>query len=65
MGEIKTFVDKETHIKVLQYEIANLGKKYQPTEEGTGHFNTAISVLKARIKEIENNSGWPYHGETN
>jgi len=26
---------------------------YDPDKEGTGHFNTTISVLEQRIKEIQ------------
>jgi len=35
-------------IEVLRHEY------YKPQEEGTGHFNTAISVLQHRIDEIKN-----------
>jgi hypothetical protein len=35
-------------IEVLRHEY------YKPQEEGTGHFNTAISVLQHRLDEIKN-----------
>jgi hypothetical protein len=39
---------------VLQTEVETLRRYYyNPHAEGTGHFNTAISVLEQRIKEIE------------
>jgi hypothetical protein len=45
---------KIEYLAVLRNEVANLQRDYyKPNEEGTGHFNTAISVLKQRIKEIE------------
>jgi len=41
------------YIAVLQSEIDTLEKHYyKPQSEGTGHFNTAISVLKFRIEEL-------------
>ena len=47
-------VDKIDYISVLRNEIAVLKKYYyDETSEGTGHFNTAISVLKQRIVDIE------------
>jgi hypothetical protein len=27
---------------------------YNPDEEGTGHYNTAIGVLKFRVEELRN-----------
>lgn len=46
-------VDKQVYINVLRNEIEVLKKYYyKPTEEGTGHFNTAISVLEQRIKDV-------------
>jgi hypothetical protein len=45
---------QEDYISVLKNEIEILKKNYyDETQEGTGHFNTAISVLKQRIKDIE------------
>jgi hypothetical protein len=39
---------------VLQTEVETLRRYYYkgPDEPGTGHFNTAISVLEFRIKEL-------------
>ena len=46
---------KQLYLSVLRNEAALLKSQYyKPQEEGTGHFNTAISVLEYRIKEIEN-----------
>jgi hypothetical protein len=46
---------KQRYLSVLRNEVALLKSQYyKPQEEGTGHFNTAISVLEYRIKEIEN-----------
>jgi hypothetical protein len=43
------------YLAVLRNEVSLLKSQYfKPQEEGTGHFNTAISVLEFRIKEIEN-----------
>jgi hypothetical protein len=47
----------------LRKEISVLQTKYRPDEEGTGHFNTAISVLESRIKEIESDMNWPFPNE--
>ena len=63
MGEIKTWTDKSQYLAVLRKEISVLQTKYQPHEEGTGHFNTAISVLESRIKEIESEMNWPFPNE--
>jgi len=60
MGEIKTWTDKSQYLAVLRKEISVLQTKYRPDEEGTGHFNTAISVLESRIKEIESEMNWPF-----
>ena len=47
-------VDKIDYISVLRNEIAVLKKYYyDETSGGTGHFNTAIGVLKQRIADIE------------
>lgn len=41
-------------LQVLKNEIKYLQTLYQPeTQEGTGHFNTAIGVLRWRIQELE------------
>ncbi len=63
MGEIKTWTDKSQYLVVLRKEISVLQTKYRPHEEGTGHFNTAISVLESRIKEIESEMNWPFPNE--
>jgi hypothetical protein len=60
MGEIRTWTDREVYLSVLKKEISVLQTKYKPHEEGTGHFNTAISVLESRIKEIEDELSWPF-----
>jgi hypothetical protein len=43
---------REEYVAVLMNEIETLRRYYKPSEEGTGHFNTAINVLEQRIKEI-------------
>jgi hypothetical protein len=63
MGEIRTWTDKSVYLDVLRKEISVLQTKYKPDEEGTGHFNTAISVLESRIKEIESEMNWPFPNE--
>ena len=63
MGEIRTWTDREVYLTVLKKEISVLQTKYKPYEEGTGHFNTAISVLESRIKEIESEMNWPFPNE--
>jgi len=60
MGEIRTWTDKNEYLNVLKKEIEVLKSRYNPNEEGTGHFNTAISVLQSRIEEIENELNWPF-----
>ena len=48
-------VNKETYLAVLKEEkIKLLTEFYKPDEEGTGHFNTAASVLQFRIEQLEN-----------
>jgi hypothetical protein len=47
------YVPRREYIAVLQNEIETLKRfYYKPMEEGTGHFNTAISVLTQRIQEL-------------
>lgn len=47
-------LSKEAYIKVLKQEHQTLLQEfYKPQEEGTGHFNTAASVLEWRIKSLE------------
>lgn len=52
---MKTFdTSREEYIAVLQTEVETLKRfYYRPLEEGTGHFNTAISVLEQRIKDLQ------------
>ncbi len=50
---VKNKITKKTHLKVLEKEINILEKKYyKPNSGGTGHYNTAISVLKERMNDI-------------
>lgn len=47
-------IDKETYLEVLKTERNKILKDYyRPQEEGTGHFNTAASVLQMRIEQIK------------
>jgi len=47
------YVPRREYIAVLQNEVETLKRYYfKPNEEGTGHFNTAISVLEHRISEL-------------
>jgi hypothetical protein len=41
------------YIDMLKQERQVLLDRYDPYSEGTGHFNTAVSVLTARIQELE------------
>jgi hypothetical protein len=46
---------REEYIAVLETEVETLRRYYfKPETEGTGHFNTAITVLEKRIEEIRN-----------
>ena len=48
------FTSREEYIAVLQTEMETLLRYYyKPGTEGTGHFNTAASVLEERIKELQ------------
>jgi len=48
------FTSREEYIAVLQNEVEILRRYYyNPQTSGTGHFNTAISVLEARIEELQ------------
>jgi hypothetical protein len=48
-------ITKEQYIAVLEMERQTLLRDYfKPHTEGTGHFNTAVSVLKHRIEELKN-----------
>jgi len=60
MGEVRVWKDKEIHIEVLEKEIAVLRTRYNPDMEGTGHYNTAISVLEDRVKELKREITWPF-----
>jgi len=60
MGEIRMWTDKTQYIAVLRKEIQVLKTRYNPELEGTGHFNTAISVLEGRIEELEDEMTWPF-----
>jgi hypothetical protein len=45
---------KEEYIAVLQTEVETLRRYYyKPETEGTGHFNTAATVLEHRINELK------------
>lgn len=45
---------KEEYIAVLQTEAETLRRYYfKPDAEGTGHFNTAATVLEHRINELK------------
>jgi hypothetical protein len=45
----------EEYVAVLETEAETLRRYYyNPDQEGTGHFNTAVTVLENRIKEIKN-----------
>ena len=47
---------REEYVAVLENEIETLRRYYfKPQEEGTGHYNTTISVLESRVKEIKQN----------
>ena len=47
------YVPRREYIAVLRNEVETLRRYYKPMEEGTGHFNTAISVLEQRINELD------------
>ena len=45
---------KEEYLAVLKSEIQTLKMYYfKPNEEGTGHYNTAISVLEERYNTLQ------------
>ena len=60
MGEVRTWVDRETQIKVLQKEIALLEARYAAMEHDGGTLNTTISVLRSRVDEILKEVNWPF-----
>jgi hypothetical protein len=45
-------------VQMLECEIAELRKRLQPHD--TGHINTAISVLEARVQELKSGKDDPY-----
>jgi hypothetical protein len=45
-------------IQMLECEIAELRARLQPHD--TGHINTAIGVLEARVKELRSGEADPY-----
>jgi len=48
---------REEYVAVLMNEVETLRRYYyKPSEEGTGHFNTAINVLEKRIDELNTTS---------
>jgi len=48
------FTSREEYIAVLENEAEILRRYYyNPKASGTGHFNTAISVLESRIQELQ------------
>jgi hypothetical protein len=48
------FTSREEYIAVLETEVETLRRYYyNPQTSGTGHFNTAISVLESRIEELK------------
>ena len=51
-------ITREQYIAVLETEIETLGRYYyKPETEGTGSYNTAMSVLTQRIEELKNGTG--------
>ena len=60
MGEIKTWTDKTEYIDVLNKEIRLLKSRFDPNQEGTGHYNTAINVLQDRVEELKRDLSWPF-----
>jgi hypothetical protein len=51
LGEVSKTRNVMSYVQVLQNEIEELTKMLQPHD--TGHINTAISVLRERIKTIK------------
>jgi hypothetical protein len=64
MGEIKTWTDKTEYIDVLKKEISVLKSRFDPSQEGTGHYITAISVLQSRVEELRKDLSWPFPDAT-
>lgn len=46
----------QMYLAVLRNEREHLLSLFDPHQEGTGHYNTAASVLESRIKELEQDS---------
>ncbi len=63
MGEVRVWKDKEEYVQVLEKEISVLLGRFNPDTEGTGHYNTAASVLVDRVKEIKAELNWPFPHE--
>ncbi len=59
METMKSFnITNEEYLAVLETEKETLLRYYyKPQSEGTGHFNTAASVLQHRIDEIKKEMG--------
>jgi hypothetical protein len=55
METMKNFnITNEEYLAVLETEKETLLRHYySPQQEGTGHFNTAATVLQHRINEIK------------
>jgi len=45
--------DTQAYIQFLEQEIEVLRSTYDPLAEGTGHYNTALGVLKQRIEQLK------------
>jgi hypothetical protein len=43
----------DSYIDMLKQERDELLSRYNPHTEGTGHYNTAVSILNSRIAELE------------
>jgi len=59
MNKTKDFIEfsKEEYLAVLKSEIETLKMYYyKPNEEGTGHYNTTISVLEERYKTLQDSA---------
>ena len=46
-------IDNQMYIQALEQEVQALQELYNPQAEGTGHYNTAIGVLKQRIAQLK------------
>jgi uncharacterized protein HemX len=46
-------IDNQMYRQALEQEVQALQELYDPKAEGTGHYNTAISVLKQRIAQLK------------